>query len=327
MHMIHRPRRLRNSPRLRSMVRETRMSASALILPFFVREGHNIREPVPSMPGLTRYSPDTLPEGLAKAMDAGIHNFLLFGLPETKDATGSQAWADNGVIQQALRTAKRACPDAFLITDICLCEYTDHGHCGIVKGESVENDATLPLLARTAVSHAEAGADMVAPSDMMDGRIGAMREALDTAGHDQLPIMSYAVKYASSFYGPFREAAGSAPGFGDRKTYQMDWHNRREAGREAWLDVEEGADMLIVKPALSYLDIIADVAATSDRPVAAYSVSGEFAMIKAAAAQGLVDEYGIMCETATSIFRAGADILITYYAAELADALRKGDIG
>ena len=327
MSLKQRPRRLRKTPALRRLVRETRLSADSLVLPFFVREGSGIREELPSLPGQIRYSPDTLREGVAAAVEAGVRAFLLFGLPGEKDNEGSQAWNDEGVVQRALRDVRERFPDVLLVTDVCLCEYTAHGHCGALDGTGVDNDRTLPLLARTAVSHARAGADVVAPSDMMDGRVAALREALDVAGHVSTPIMSYAVKYASSFYGPFREAAGSAPGFGDRKGYQMDWHNRREAGREFALDAAEGADMVIVKPALAYLDVISDVAAVSDVPVAAYSVSGEYAMTKLAGAAGAVDEYGVMCESAAAVFRAGADILVTYYAKELAAAMRKGDIG
>ena len=327
MDLLQRPRRLRRTDTLRRMTRETRMSPASLVLPFFVREGTNVREEISSLPGQLRYSPDTIHEGVEKAMASGVRSFLLFGLPDHKDEQGSAAWAVDGVVQQALGAIRRRFPEAYLITDVCLCEYTSHGHCGVPEGCSVDNDATLPLLARTALSHADAGADLVAPSDMMDGRVAAIRDMLDQNGHPDIPVMSYAVKYASYFYGPFREAAGSAPGFGDRRGYQMDWHNRREASREAELDLAEGADMLIVKPAMSYLDIVADVAAFSPVPVAAYSVSGEYAMIRAAGMQGLIDEYGVMCESAVGVFRAGADILITYFAAELAEAMRKGDIG
>ena len=327
MNITQRPRRLRFSPRLRRLVRETRVSPDTLILPFFVREGAGVREELPSLPGQIRYSPDTLCEGMEKAVSAGVGTFLLFGIPELKDAEGSGAWAEDGVVQQALRAVRERFPDVLLVTDVCMCEYTSHGHCGCIENGRVDNDKTLELLAKTALSHARAGADVVAPSDMMDARVAAMRGRLDQEGFTHIPIMSYAAKYASSFYGPFREAAGSAPGFGDRKGYQMDWHNRREAAREALLDLEEGADILIVKPALSYLDVVADVRELSDRPVAAYSVSGEYAMIKAAAEKGLVDEYGIMCESAAGVFRAGADMLITYYAMELAEAMRKGDLG
>jgi len=303
------------------------MSPDSLVLPLFIREGRNIVEDLPSLPGLKRYSPDTVGRAIGGAMEAGVKAFLLFGVPEHKDEMGSGAWADDGVVQQAIREVKKQIPEAILITDVCLCEYTSHGHCGIPLGESVDNDKTLALLAKSALSFAEAGADIVAPSDMMDGRVAAIRAMLDQHEMTNVAIMSYAVKYASSFYGPFREAAGTTSGFGDRKGYQMDWHNRREALKEMALDLDEGADYLIVKPALSYMDIISDVKASCACPVAAYSVSGEYAMIKAAGSQGLVDEYGIMCETATGMYRAGTDILITYFAPELATAMRKGDIG
>ena len=252
---------------------------------------------------------------------------MLFGIPDKKDPLGTGAWSEDGIIQRALRVAKKECPELYYITDVCLCEYTSHGHCGMLKGQEIDNDSTLPLLAKTALSHVQAGADMVAPSDMMDGRVAAIRSILDENGYENIPIMSYAVKYSSSFYGPFREAAGSAPSFGDRKTYQMDYHNRKEAMREALLDISEGADIIMVKPALSYLDIIRDVANEVNVPVAAYSVSGEYAMIKAAAKMGFIDEDNIVCETATSIYRAGADILLTYYAKELAQFMKSGRIG
>ena len=256
------------------------------------------------------------------------NKFLLFGLPCHKDACGSEAYNDQGIVQQGLRAIRQAFgQQVYLVTDVCMCEYTSHGHCGILDGQTVDNDKTLEYLARIAVSHAQAGADMVAPSDMMDGRVLAIRQALDANGLQNTPILSYAVKYASSFYGPFRDAAGSAPSFGDRKTYQMDCHNWKEALKEAATDEQEGADLLMVKPALAYLDVIREVSRHTNLPLAAYSVSGEYAMIKAAAAQGLIDEYGVMCESAVSVFRAGADILITYYAKELAQAMRKGDIG
>ncbi len=327
MNLSDRPRRLRRSPAMRRLVRETRLSADALVLPLFIREGVNVREPVPSLPGIDRYSPDRLPEALDAAAEAGVNSFLLFGIPNRKDAEGSGAWAYDGVVQQGIRAIRRHRPDALVVTDVCLCEYTSHGHCGVLRDDSVDNDPTLPILARAALSHARAGADVVAPSDMMDGRVAAIRSLLDEEGFTEIPVMSYAVKYASAFYGPFREAAGSAPGKGDRRGYQMDWHNRREAVREAELDLGEHADMLIVKPALSCLDIISDIAAMSPVPVAAYSVSGEYAMIKAAGQNGWIDEYGVLCESAVATFRAGADIYITYSANELAQAIRKGDIG
>ena len=256
-----------------------------------------------------------------------MRSCILFGLPLHKDSVGTSAWVENGIIQEAIRTIKAAYPDFYVITDVCMCEYTDHGHCGALCGHTVDNDATLELLAKVAVSHARAGADMVAPSDMMDGRVGYIRDALDENGFKDVPIMAYSAKYASAFYGPFRAAAGSAPSFGDRRGYQMDMHNRREALYETELDIEEGADIIMVKPALSYLDIIRDCREAFDKPLCAYSVSGEYAMIKAAAAAGLIDEYRVMCESAVSIFRAGAGLLISYYAKELAGAVRKGDIG
>ena len=326
--MIIRPRRLRQNNILRKMVRETKVSADSLILPFFVREGNNIEEEIPSLCGQTRYSPDTIAKGVEKALKSGVSSFMLFGIPNHKDETGTGAYDENGVVQKAAKQLKKGFGgDIYIITDVCLCEYTSHGHCGAINGASVDNDATLPLLAKTALSHAAAGADMVAPSDMMDGRIAAIRGALDGQGFCGTPVMSYAAKYSSAFYGPFREAAGSAPQFGDRKSYQMDCHNGKEAIKEVLLDISEGADIVMVKPALSYLDIIFEVSKTANIPVAAYSVSGEYAMIKAAAKQNLIDEYSAMCETAIGIFRAGADILITYYAAELAKAIKKGDIG
>lgn len=325
--MIHRPRRLRTTTNIRHLVRETHFTKDALILPFFVEEGENIKREIPSLPGQYRYSPDRLMEGVQQALDVGITSFLLFGIPKEKTESGSPAWDPNGIVQQGIKVMKAAAPEAFVITDVCLCEYTSHGHCGVLRMGEVDNDATLPLLAQTALSHVVAGADMVAPSDMMDGRVGEIRSTLDTAGYTQIPIMSYSVKYASAFYGPFRDAAGSAPGEGDRKGYQMDFHNGKEALRELQLDEEEGADIHIVKPALSYLDIIHRVSQHTNKPVAAYNVSGEYSMIKAAAAAGMMDEYDGMCESVTSIFRAGADILITYWAIELAKAIDRGDIG
>ncbi len=328
MGMIQRARRLRQDPLIRELTRETKLSASSLIWPLFIKEGKNLRREIPSMPNQYQCSPDRIGEEIERGLESGVQKFLLFGLPEEKDPLGSQAYCGQGVVQQGLRAIRdRYGSEVYLITDVCMCEYTSHGHCGILKGAAVDNDATLPYLARICVSHAQAGADMVAPSDMMDGRIAAIRGALDENGFQTVPILSYAVKYASSFYGPFREAAASAPSFGDRKSYQMDPHNKREAIKEALADAEEGADILMVKPALAYLDVIQTVKARTVLPLAAYSVSGEYAMIKAAAQAGLLDEYGAMCESAVSIFRAGADILITYYANELAQAIRKGDIG
>ena len=326
--MLNRSRRLRSSALLRGMVRETRMSPDALIYPLFLQEGSDICQPIPSLPGQFHYSPDRVAAGVEQALEAGVNKFLLFGLPCHKDACGSEAYNDQGIVQQGLRAIRQAFgQQVYLVTDVCMCEYTSHGHCGILDGQTVDNDKTLEYLARIAVSHAQAGADMVAPSDMMDGRVLAIRQALDANGLQNTPILSYAVKYASSFYGPFRDAAGSAPSFGDRKTYQMDCHNWKEALKEAATDEQEGADLLMVKPALAYLDVIREVSRHTNLPLAAYSVSGEYAMIKAAAAQGLIDEYGVMCESAVSVFRAGADILITYYAKELAQAMRKGAIG
>ncbi|ABX42158.1 porphobilinogen synthase [Lachnoclostridium phytofermentans] len=327
MELLKRPRRLRTNPLIRTMTRETRMDASSLIYPMFVKDGNGIKEEIPSMENQYRYSVDMLPKALYEAADAGVKSVMLFGIPDSKDECGSGAYAEDGIVQRALRIAKRECPDMYLITDVCMCEYTSHGHCGILKGDTVDNDATLPYLANIALSHVAAGADMVAPSDMMDGRINEIRTLLDKNGYIDTPIMSYAVKYSSAFYGPFREAAGSAPAFGDRKSYQMDYHNRKEALKEALLDVEEGADIIMVKPALSYLDIIREVANEITLPVAAYSVSGEYAMIKAAANCGYIDEDSIVCESATSIYRAGSNILITYYAKELAKFIKDGRIG
>ncbi len=327
MDLIDRPRRLRSNPFVRSMVRETRMDAKSLVYPIFIKEGVGIKEEISSMENQFRYSVDILPRALEEIAKSGVQNVMLFGIPDKKDPSGCGAWIEDGIVQKALQVAKREFPELYYITDVCLCEYTSHGHCGMLKGNDVDNDSTLPLLAKTALSHVQAGADMVAPSDMMDGRIAAIRRELDKNGYENSPIMSYAVKYSSSFYGPFREAAGSAPSFGDRKTYQMDYHNRKEAMKEALLDINEGADIIMVKPALSYLDIIRDVANEVNVPVAAYSVSGEYAMIKAAAKMGFVDEENIICETATSIYRSGANILLTYYAKELAQFMKNGRIG
>ena len=292
------------------------------IYPVFVREGKNIIEDIPAMPGQKRYSPDTLPVILERAVNAKIGGVLFFGIPEKKDDKGSEAWNENGVVQKAIRSAKKEFPGLTVIGDVCLCEYTSHGHCGILKGEIVDNDPTLDVLARVAVSQARAGADVVAPSDMMDGHTRAIREALDAEGLTDTLIMSYAVKYASAFYGPFREAAGSAPSFGDRKTYQMDPRNVREAVKEALLDVEEGADIIIVKPGLPYLDVLKTVKAAVNVPVASYSVSGEYSMIKAACSNGWLNEKNIASESAICLARGGADIIITYYALELAEWLK-----
>lgn len=327
MDLIQRPRRLRGSENLRKMVRETRMDKSSLIYPLFVKEGTGIEEEIPSMERQFRYSVDRLPFELERLQKAGVNSVMLFGIPDHKDEVGSGAYDPNGIVQKALREAKKQFPDMYYITDVCMCEYTSHGHCGVLCGHDVDNDATLELLAKTAVSHIEAGADMVAPSDMMDGRVRAIREALDGNGHYGAPIMSYAVKYASAFYGPFRDAAGSAPSFGDRKSYQMDFHNRREGMKEALTDVEEGADIIMVKPAMSYLDMVSEVSKAVNVPVAAYSVSGEYAMVKAAAKMGWIDEERIMCEMAVSAYRAGAQIYLTYYAKELAKCMDEGRIG
>ncbi len=325
--MLIRPRRLRTTPTLRDMVRETRISKKSLVYPLFVREGTNIIEEIPSMEGQYRYSVDTLPQELERIQKSGVPCVLLFGIPDHKDACGSGAWQEDGIVQKALRVAKQEFPDLYYITDVCMCEYTSHGHCGILDGQYVDNDKTLEVLSKTALSHVQAGADMVAPSDMMDGRILSIRETLDEHGFVNVPIMSYAVKYSSAFYGPFRDAAGSAPAFGDRKSYQMDFHNKKEAVKEAALDVKQGADILMVKPALAYLDVLQTVSDTFSVPTAAYSVSGEYSMIKAAARAGAIDEAAAVCEAAVGIFRAGADILITYYAKELAGWIEEGRIG
>lgn len=328
--MIHnaiRPRRMRTSDGLRRLVRETRISPDSLIWPIFVVEGEGIYQEIASLPGQYHYSPDQLFRMVERARAHGVSRVILFGLPKEKDAEGTGAWAADGIVQQGIRKIRALAPEMYIVTDVCMCEYTSHGHCGILHGHEVDNDQTVAVLAKTARSHAEAGADMVAPSDMMDGRIGAMRKALDDGGFEMVPIMAYSAKFASHFYGPFREAAGSAPAFGDRRSYQMDPHNAREAMRECELDAAEGADILMIKPAMTYLDLVAQARQRFDLPIACYSVSGEYAMVKAAAQAGLIDEYGVMCESAVCMFRAGADILITYFACELADAIRKGDIG
>ncbi|MDO4262083.1 MAG: porphobilinogen synthase [Eubacteriales bacterium] len=327
MDMTIRPRRLRTTAALRKMVRETRMDKSSLVYPMFVMEGENIREEIPTMPGQYRYSVDRMPEILNEMADAGVGSVMLFGIPGSKDEAGSQAYACDGIVQKAFAKAKREVPDLYYIGDVCMCEYTSHGHCGILKGEYVDNDLTLERLAQIAVSQAQAGADMVAPSDMMDGHIAAIRQGLDQNGFLTTPIMSYAVKYASAFYGPFRDAAGSAPAFGDRKSYQMDYHNRREGMKEALLDIEEGADIIMVKPAMSYLDMVREIKDATDVPMAAYSVSGEYAMVKAAAKLGYVDEAAILCEMAACAYRAGVDIYMTYYAKEIAHFMEEGRIG
>lgn len=327
MDILTRPRRLRNNSTIRHMVRETRMDKSSLIYPIFVREGSGIKEEIPSMENQYRYSVDMLPFVLEEIADAGVTSVMMFGIPDKKDECGSDAFLEDGIIQKALIMAKKECPDLYYITDVCMCEYTSHGHCGILDGQNVDNDKTLPYLAKIALSHVQAGADMVAPSDMVDGRIRVIREILDKNNYINVPIMSYSAKYASSFYGPFREAAGSAPSFGDRKSYQMDYHNRREAMKEVLTDVEEGADIIMIKPALSYLDIISEVSKEIHLPIAAYSVSGEYAMIKAAAKMGYIEEEKMICETAASIYRAGSNILLTYYAKELAKYMDEGRIG
>ncbi len=311
---LYRPRRLRESPLLRRMVRETRLSVDDLIYPLFAIHGRGHRAPIPSMPGQSRLTVDELVKEAKDAASMAIPAVLLFGLPATKDPRGSEAYAEDGIVQQAVRAIKETIPDLLVITDVCLCQYTSHGHCGIVEDGRVRNDATLDLLARVALSHVEAGADIVAPSDMMDGRVGAIREALDESGFQETPIMSYSAKYASSFYGPFRDAADSAPQFGDRRSYQMDPANGSEAIREVGLDMDEGADIIMVKPALPYLDVIARVRQEFGLPLAAYSVSGEYAMVKAAAQLGWLEEDRVVMELLTAIKRAGADLVITYFA-------------
>jgi porphobilinogen synthase len=320
-HSVYRPRRLREKSLLRKIVRETSLAPDDFMYPLFITHGRGVREPISSMPGQYRLSID---EAMKEAKDTagmGIPAVLLFGIPEEKDARGSEAYADDGIVQQATRAIKDTVPDLLVVTDVCLCEYTSHGHCGIVEEGRVKNDPTLELLARTAVTHVEAGADMVAPSDMMDGRVGAIRDALDEQGFLETPIMAYSAKYASAFYGPFREAAGSTPQFGDRRAYQMDPANGTEALREVALDVDEGADIVMVKPALPYLDIISRVKADFGLPLAAYSVSGEYAMIRAAGRLGWLDEERAMMEALISIRRAGADVIITYFAKEAARLL------
>lgn len=327
MELIKRPRRLRGSANLRKMVRETRMDKSSLIYPLFVMEGNGIQEEIPSMEGQYRYSLDRLPYKLEQLEKAGVNSIMLFGIPDHKDEVGSGAYAQDGIVQKALREAKSRFPEMYYVTDVCMCEYTSHGHCGVLCGHDVDNDKTLELLAKTALSHAQAGSDMIAPSDMMDGRVAAIRKELDLGGYTNIPIMSYAVKYASAFYGPFRDAAGSAPSFGDRKSYQMDYHNRREAMKEALTDVEEGADILMVKPALSYLDLVSEISKATCVPIAAYSVSGEYAMVKAASKMGWIEEDKIICEMAVGTYRAGAGIYLTYFAKELARFMEEGRIG
>lgn len=327
MDLTYRPRRLRSNDVLRKMVREVRVDKSSLIYPMFVREGNNIKEEIPTMPGQYRYSVDCMEEKLVELCDAGVRSVMLFGIPDYKDEVGSGAYAQDGVVQKAFCKAKQVCPDLYLVGDVCMCEYTSHGHCGVLCGKEVDNDRTLELLAKTALSQVQAGADMVAPSDMMDGRVAAIRKMLDRSGYVNVPLMSYAMKFASSFYGPFRDAAGSAPAFGDRRSYQMDYHNRREAWKEALLDVQEGADIVMVKPAMAYGDLIREVKERVNVPVAAYSVSGEYAMVKAAAQAGFIEEETIICEMAVSAYRAGCNIYITYFAEKLAKCMDAGMIG
>jgi porphobilinogen synthase len=323
---MFRNRRLRANAIIRNMVRETRISKDSLIYPMFFEEGENIFEEIESMPGQYRMSIDRCDSVIKELLDAGVGAVMLFGIPKNKDEVGSEAYHDHGIVQEAIRYIKENYP-IYVIGDVCMCEYTSHGHCGILKGYDVDNDTTIKYIAKIALSQVEAGADMVAPSDMMDGRVSEIRELLDANGYENIPIMSYSAKYASAFYGPFRAAADSAPAFGDRKTYQMDVHNIREALKEVYDDVEEGADIVMVKPAMSFLDVVAKVKEITDIPVAAYSVSGEYAMVKSAAKNGFIDEEKIMCEMAVSAFRAGADIYITYYAKELAKCIDKGLIG
>ena len=318
----YRPRRMRQNDTFRAMIRETRLAPDQMIYPLFVMPGKGRREEIPSMPGVHRITVDQLGREAKECLDIGVRSVILFGLPEKKDPMGSGAHARDGIVQRAIRELKNSAPDLTVVTDVCLCEYTDHGHCGCLIGNEVDNDATLELLALTALSHARAGADMVAPSDMMDGRVGEIRALLDENNFHMVPIMSYAVKYASAFYGPFRDAADCAPQFGDRRSYQMDPANSREALREATLDVDEGADILMVKPAVAYLDIISRLHDEFDLPIAAYHVSGEYAMIKAAAQNGWIDGDRVMAETLLSIKRAGADIIITYFAKDMARLLR-----
>ncbi|HNY12595.1 MAG TPA: porphobilinogen synthase [Candidatus Wallbacteria bacterium] len=319
-------RRLRSSAITREMIAETSLSINNFVMPYFVIFGEGKKNPVSSMPGVFQYSIDKLIPEIKDAAEAGIRSVLLFGIPESKDEVGSSAYQKNGTIQSAISAIKKEVPQMYVITDVCLCEYTSHGHCGLILNSAVDNDRTLEQLAEMALSHARAGADMVAPSDMMDGRVGMIREALDAEGFTNIPIMAYSAKYSSAFYGPFREAAESAPKFGDRKTYQMDYRNVAEALREAAQDIEEGADIIMVKPALSYLDVISRVKADSKMPMCAYNVSGEYSMVKAAAANGWIDEKKIVGEILTSIKRAGADIIISYHAKDMAQWLKKGEI-
>lgn len=323
MFPIHRCRRLRKNEIIRRMVQETSLSPDDFIYPLFVTYGKGLKKEISSMPGCYQESVDLVAESAKEAYSLGIPAVILFGIPEHKDEIGSSAFDDNGVVQNAIRAIKDAIPELYVITDVCMCEYTSHGHCGFIEKGDVNNDKTLELLAKEAISHAKAGADMVAPSDMMDGRVSAIRKALDSEGFSHIPIMSYAAKYASAFYGPFREAAESTPQFGDRRTYQMDPANRREAIKEVSLDIEEGADIVMVKPALSYLDIISDIKSNFTVPVAAYNVSGEYSLVKAGARLGWIDENRVMLEILTSIKRAGADLILTYFAKDAARILNE----
>lgn len=320
---MNRTRRLRKTEGIRRLIRENRLTVDDLIYPLFIEEGNSIEVEIESMPGIKRFSLDRISKELDEVVSLNIPAVLLFGIPTNKDEVGSETWNDNGIIQQAIRFIKQNYPGLYVITDVCFCEFTSHGHCGVIHNNDLDNDATLPNLARQVVSHAKAGADMVAPSGMLDGMIATMREALDNTGFYDLPIMSYAVKYASAFYGPFRDAVDSAPSFGDRRTYQMDPANRDEGLREANFDDQEGADILMVKPAMSYLDIVRDLKTNFDRPIACYNVSGEYAMIKAADAKGWIDGERVMMESLLSMKRAGADIIITYFAKEVARLLNK----
>ena len=319
-----RPRRLRTNENIRRLVRENLITTNDLIYPLFVTNGEGVKNPIVSMPGVFQQSVDNIVEDAKVVQSLGIPGIILFGIPAYKDECGSSAYDENEAVQKAIRAVKEACPELLVITDVCLCEYTSHGHCGLIKGEKVLNDPTLELLAKTALSHAKAGADIVAPSDMMDGRVAAIREALDAEGYDEVPIMAYSAKYASAYYGPFRDVAESAPQFGDRRSYQMDFANSDEALKETWLDLEEGADIVMVKPALAYMDIIRRVKDEFKVPVAAYNVSGEYAMVKAAALNGWVDEKKIVIETLTGLKRAGADMILTYHAKDVAEWLREG---
>ena len=320
----YRPRRIRQNENFRRMVRETSLSVNDLVYPIFAVTGKGVKKPVESMPGIYNLSVDMLAKEVEKAARLNIPAVLLFGVPDKKDSAGTGAYDDNGIVQQTVRAIKAEFPEILVITDVCLCEFTDHGHCGLVEGGSVLNDPTLNLLAKTALSHARSGADMVAPSDMMDGRVAAIRKRLDAEGYTNMPIMSYSVKYASAYYGPFREAAGSAPQFGDRRAYQMDPPNATEALREAAMDIDEGADIIMVKPALAYLDIVRLMKDSFDYPLAVYNVSGEYAMVKAAAQKGWIDEPRVVMETLTGMKRAGADIIITYHAPDVARWLKEG---